>query len=64
MPVLGKHTAGCWSVDEEGEAPGNDHIQPVGLPVLRSLKVIHAPSQRRESDAEKEVTGGTPIVTA
>ena len=51
-------------MDEEGDAPGNDHIQPVGIPVLRSLKGMHAPSHRRESDAEKAVTGGTPIVTA
>ena len=50
---------GFWAEDVAVEAPGKYHVQPVGLPVDKSVKSIQSPIHKVLSDAPK--SADTPV---
>lgn len=50
-------------MDEDGVAPGKDHVQDVGELVLRSVKLTHPASHITVGVPEKAATGGLQFVT-
>src|SRR3989304_144833 len=54
---------GFCKTEVPGVPPAKVHAQPVGVPVLLSVKLMQLPTQIFVALAVKEATGGAPPVT-